>query len=290
MSASRSTYSPRSATIKDSTGQRCPVEGRSALTDPAPGSPRMWRGAAAFGRLRLLADRGSVGGASPYGKPMSTGVAGWLVAGRRRTSVAGGKPAPECRRAHLAGEPGGAGRWRGAGERTSPASAVARAGGVAPASAPRRARWREHGRRPRGARSRPARPVVLRRRGVWSGAGESVAGAPQATSTPADPHVFRPKAPRAAEPAGHKQPPRAYVPEAAGGGEVSGLMQVRRRGTATAGVSAAVHNVAKRRPRTHRAQISATQALMLPRSHRLTSFGELRPAPPPRPRATAHLQ
>jgi hypothetical protein len=94
VSASRSTYSPRSATIKDSTGQRCPVEGRSALTDPAPGPPRMWRGADAIGRLRLLADRGSVGGAGPYGKPMRTG------------SVGGGR------------------RWFGA-----PASAVARAGG-----------------------------------------------------------------------------------------------------------------------------------------------------------------
>jgi hypothetical protein len=64
----RARTSPRSATIKDSTGQRCPAEGRSALTDPALGSPRMWRGAAASGRLRLLADRGSVGEHGPMGK------------------------------------------------------------------------------------------------------------------------------------------------------------------------------------------------------------------------------
>ena len=64
----------QSATIKDSTGQRCPVEGRSALTDPAPGSPRMWRGAAVFGRLRLSADAGSVGAASVSGKRLWTPI------------------------------------------------------------------------------------------------------------------------------------------------------------------------------------------------------------------------
>src|ERR1700761_3981208 len=67
--ATREHDSPRSATIKDSTGQRCPVEGRSALTDPAPGSPRMWRGAAVFGRLRLLADASSVGTPAVSGNP-----------------------------------------------------------------------------------------------------------------------------------------------------------------------------------------------------------------------------
>src|SRR6201996_2534922 len=82
--------SPRSPTIKDSTGQRCPVEGRSALTDPAPGSPRMWRGAAVFGRLRLLADAGSVGAASVSGKPVG-GQAdrGWLPARPGRAGPGG---------------------------------------------------------------------------------------------------------------------------------------------------------------------------------------------------------
>src|SRR5215210_3570729 len=36
---------PKSATHKDSTRQRHPLPtGQPALTDPAPGSPRMWRG------------------------------------------------------------------------------------------------------------------------------------------------------------------------------------------------------------------------------------------------------
>jgi len=36
------------------------VEGPLSSHGPRPRRPRMWRGAAWFGRLRLLADRGSV--------------------------------------------------------------------------------------------------------------------------------------------------------------------------------------------------------------------------------------
>ncbi len=59
---------PWSATSKDSTRHRCPVQDHQLSRTPPSAKPRMWRGAARFGRLRLLADRGSVGGNRRLGK------------------------------------------------------------------------------------------------------------------------------------------------------------------------------------------------------------------------------
>ena len=59
---------------------------------PRPRRPRMWRGAVRFGRLRLLADRGSVRGNRCLGKfggrKSESGGAPWLASGAGEPSLA----------------------------------------------------------------------------------------------------------------------------------------------------------------------------------------------------------
>src|SRR5947209_8655490 len=62
----------RSPTSKDSTRHRRPVQAAQLSRTPPSESPRMWRDAVAIGRLRLLADRASVGAKSPQGKQIGT--------------------------------------------------------------------------------------------------------------------------------------------------------------------------------------------------------------------------
>ena len=105
-----------SATVQDSTArgclrrqQRCPIAGRSTLTDPALRPPRMWRGAGAQrarGRLRLLVDGGRVAPARSTRHP-----GGRTALSRRDRRPASCSPGRRDRRARSA---------RGRGRRTAP--------------------------------------------------------------------------------------------------------------------------------------------------------------------------
>ena len=74
----RSPRGPReSATSKDSTRHQCPVQGRSALTDPTLGTPRMWRGTGPSGGYDYWLARRSVG---PYRAVYKPAPRGFILA------------------------------------------------------------------------------------------------------------------------------------------------------------------------------------------------------------------